>query len=169
LAAGGKMRRLYRSRKSKVIAGVCGGIAEHFDVDPVIIRIIAVLFLLSAPPAAFIAYIVCIVIIPFEPFEFFYPGRSSPIEMPNEPATQPGPFQPQPPPSSPFDRGQNNNNTANLVIGIILIVLGAGFFLNTLHTIWPIFWSFWGWGWRFFAPSALIVVGLLIILFHVRK
>jgi phage shock protein C len=163
------MRRLYRSREIKVIAGVCGGIAEHFDVDPVIIRIIAVLFLLSAPPAAFIAYIVCIVVIPFEPLEFFFKGGSSPIEMPNEPASQQNPPPPQPPQSNPFARSQGTDNTANLVIGIILIVLGAGFFLSNLHSIWPIFWSFWGWGWRFFAPSVLIVIGLLIILFHARK
>ena len=37
------MKRLYRSRKDKIIAGVCGGIAEYFNIDPVIIRIIAVM------------------------------------------------------------------------------------------------------------------------------
>lgn len=35
-------KRLYRSRQDKLIAGVCGGIAEHFNVDPVWIRLIAV-------------------------------------------------------------------------------------------------------------------------------
>lgn len=32
-------KRLYRSRENKVIAGVCGGIGEYFDVDPVLIRL----------------------------------------------------------------------------------------------------------------------------------
>ena len=36
-------KRIYRSRKSSVIAGVCGGIAEYFDVDPVLVRIINVI------------------------------------------------------------------------------------------------------------------------------
>ena len=37
------MKRLYRSRKNKVIAGVCGGVAEYFSVDPTLIRLAAVL------------------------------------------------------------------------------------------------------------------------------
>jgi phage shock protein C len=171
VAYGGDMKKLYRSRSSKVIAGVCGGIAEHFDSDPVLIRIIAILFLLSAPPAAFIAYIVCLVIIPFEPLEFFFKEKSSPIEAPNDTASQQTP----PPTSSPspFDlfmqQKQGTGNTANLIIGVILIVLGAGFFMSNFHSVWTHFWSFWGWGWHFFAPSVLIAVGLIIILFHARK
>ncbi len=35
-------KRLYRSRKDQVIGGVCGGIAEHFGVDSVIVRLFAV-------------------------------------------------------------------------------------------------------------------------------
>lgn len=37
------MKRLYRSRQSCIIAGVCGGIAEYFNIDPSIVRILAVL------------------------------------------------------------------------------------------------------------------------------
>jgi phage shock protein C len=32
--------RLYRSRKDKMVAGVAGGLAEYFDIDPVIVRIV---------------------------------------------------------------------------------------------------------------------------------
>ena len=32
-------KRLYRSNESKVLAGVCGGIAEYFDIDPTLIRL----------------------------------------------------------------------------------------------------------------------------------
>ncbi|MFH0936371.1 MAG: PspC domain-containing protein [Candidatus Woesearchaeota archaeon] len=38
-----QMKRLYRSGKDKIIAGVCGGIAEYFNIDPVIIRILLIL------------------------------------------------------------------------------------------------------------------------------
>jgi phage shock protein C len=38
-----KSKRVYRSKNDKIIAGVCGGIAEYFNVDPVLIRIITVL------------------------------------------------------------------------------------------------------------------------------
>lgn len=38
------MKRLYRSETNRKIAGVCGGIGEHLDVDPTIVRLIAVVF-----------------------------------------------------------------------------------------------------------------------------
>ncbi len=38
-----KSKRVYRSKNDKIITGVCGGIAEYFNVDPVLIRIITVL------------------------------------------------------------------------------------------------------------------------------
>ena len=37
-------KRLYKSNSDRVLFGVCGGIAEYFDVDPVIIRLLTVLF-----------------------------------------------------------------------------------------------------------------------------
>ena len=37
------MKRLYRSRTSRYLAGVCGGIGEYFNIDPNIVRIVAVL------------------------------------------------------------------------------------------------------------------------------
>ena len=38
-----QIKRLYRSGKDKIIAGVCGGIAEYFNIDPVIVRILLIL------------------------------------------------------------------------------------------------------------------------------
>ena len=40
------MKRLYRSETDRKIMGVCGGLGEYFDVDPVIFRIIFAIFLL---------------------------------------------------------------------------------------------------------------------------
>ena len=37
-------KRLTRSKKNKVVAGVCGGLAEYLNVDPTIIRLAAALF-----------------------------------------------------------------------------------------------------------------------------
>ena len=51
------MKRLYKSRRNKVIDGVCGGVAEYFDVDPVLIRIIFVLFFFFGG-SGLLAYIV---------------------------------------------------------------------------------------------------------------
>ena len=38
-----KVKRLYRSENNVIIGGVCAGIAEYFDMDPTIVRLIAVL------------------------------------------------------------------------------------------------------------------------------
>jgi phage shock protein C len=61
-------KKLYRSRKNKILAGVCGGIAEYFNQDPTIIRIIfAILFLGFG--IGLLAYIVAWVLIPVNPSE----------------------------------------------------------------------------------------------------
>ena len=58
-------KQLYRSKKNKVIAGGCGGIAEYFKIDPVIIRLILVVLLLGYG-VGFIAYLLAWIIIPLE-------------------------------------------------------------------------------------------------------
>ncbi len=56
-------KRLYRSRDDRMLAGVCGGIAEYFDIDPSIVRILWVIFSLSLGSGLF-AYILAWVIVP---------------------------------------------------------------------------------------------------------
>ncbi|HET9482287.1 MAG TPA: PspC domain-containing protein, partial [Candidatus Polarisedimenticolia bacterium] len=57
-------RRLYRLRDEGKIAGVCAGIADYLDVDPVAVRLAAVLLAVLVPPAGLIGYIACWVIMP---------------------------------------------------------------------------------------------------------
>lgn len=54
---------LYRSKKDRVIGGVCGGIAEYLDADPTIIRLLWAVAVL-AWGAGIIAYILAWIIIP---------------------------------------------------------------------------------------------------------
>lgn len=61
------MKRLYRSRKNRVLAGICGGLAEYFDVDPVIVRLITVVLVFFGLPLLF--YLIAIFIIPNAPME----------------------------------------------------------------------------------------------------
>ena len=58
-----KMKKLYRSNKNKVLAGVCGGIGEYLDVDPIIIRLLWLLFALGMG-TGIIVYIIAWLIIP---------------------------------------------------------------------------------------------------------
>jgi phage shock protein C len=59
-------KRLYRSRKNRMIAGVCGGLAEYFNTDPTLIRILAVVFLVAFNIMAVIGYLVMAVVVPLE-------------------------------------------------------------------------------------------------------
>jgi phage shock protein PspC (stress-responsive transcriptional regulator) len=59
-------KKLYRSRTEKMIGGVCGGIAEYFDVDPTIVRVIWVLVCLAVGSGVLI-YIIAYLIIPEKP------------------------------------------------------------------------------------------------------
>jgi phage shock protein PspC (stress-responsive transcriptional regulator) len=60
------VKRLYRSRGDRKIAGVCGGIAKYLGIDPVIPRIVWVVLALAAG-TGFLAYLVCWLVIPQEP------------------------------------------------------------------------------------------------------
>ncbi len=57
------MKRVHRNLQDKVIAGVCSGLAEYFDIDPVLMRILFI-FLFLAGGAGIVLYIICWFIIP---------------------------------------------------------------------------------------------------------
>lgn len=59
-------KQLRRSTENKVIAGVCGGIAEYFDIDPTLIRLAWVLFC-ALGSSGVLAYIIAAIIIPEAP------------------------------------------------------------------------------------------------------
>lgn len=56
-------KRLYKSGNDKKIDGVCGGIAEYFEIDSTIVRLIWVIAVLFVGTGV-LAYIVCMVVMP---------------------------------------------------------------------------------------------------------
>ena len=64
-------KTLYRSASNRMISGICGGLAEYFDVDASVLRIAMVAFtVITLPvfgPFVFLAYLVCVFIIPRDP------------------------------------------------------------------------------------------------------
>jgi phage shock protein C len=60
-------KKLYRSRKNKVLGGVCGGLGEYFDIDPTIIRIVFVILLLPGGFPGLIPYVILWIVVPPEP------------------------------------------------------------------------------------------------------
>jgi phage shock protein C len=59
--------RLYRSGKERILGGVCGGIAEYFNIDPVIIRVVFVIGMVLSFGVLVLGYILMWILIPRNP------------------------------------------------------------------------------------------------------
>ena len=57
-------KRLYRSSTNYMLAGVCGGIAEYFNIDPTLIRLAWIILSCMGFGAGIIAYIIAAIVIP---------------------------------------------------------------------------------------------------------
>jgi phage shock protein PspC (stress-responsive transcriptional regulator) len=63
----GEYRKLYRSRKQRMLAGVAGGLGEYFGIDPTLVRLIWVVAGLFGGPLALVAYFIFMIVVPDEP------------------------------------------------------------------------------------------------------
>ncbi|MEJ2149104.1 MAG: PspC domain-containing protein [Chloroflexota bacterium] len=63
-----EQKRLYRSSDDRMIAGVCAGLAEYMNVDPVLVRLAMVLFTLAGG-SGIIIYVIAWIIMPERPEE----------------------------------------------------------------------------------------------------
>ena len=62
-------KKLYRSNDNKIIAGVCGGVAEFFSLDPTLVRLGLVVFC-ALGGSGILAYIIAAIIMPKAPDAF---------------------------------------------------------------------------------------------------
>ncbi len=62
-------KKLYKSRRNKMVDGVCGGIAEYFNLDPTVVRLLWVLFC-AMGGSGILVYLVAAIIIPPDPRGF---------------------------------------------------------------------------------------------------
>jgi phage shock protein C len=60
-------KKLYKSKKERILLGVCGGIAEYFSIDPTIIRLIFILLIFTIGPLLPLFYLISALIIPEAP------------------------------------------------------------------------------------------------------
>ncbi len=62
-----EVKRLYRSREDRMVAGVCGGLAEYTNLDPTVVRLLFVaVAMLGAAPGLVLAYLAMMIIVPEE-------------------------------------------------------------------------------------------------------
>jgi phage shock protein PspC (stress-responsive transcriptional regulator) len=60
------MKHLYRSKKHRLVAGVAGGLAEYFGIDPILVRLVFILLFFVPPAVGFWLYLAGIIFIPEE-------------------------------------------------------------------------------------------------------
>lgn len=125
-------KQLYRLKKNKMIGGVSVGLADYFDIDPVIVRALFVILTL-AWGIGFITYIVLWIIVPekIDETENIYNTETDDFNF-----------------NTTIDEDLSNleekKNSRRLVGGIVLIILGIMFFLHELFPnldfdfLWPI-------------------------------
>ncbi len=154
-----QVKRLYRNRYDTVIAGVAGGLAKYFNIDPIIARIIFVVLAFTGGGGVLV-YIVLWIAVPVDPDLSFHsydykktyqnpepsePGQpfSAGASEENNPEaeTRKDDFKGKYPSYSDYEKKKSNGN---LIAGIVLIVIG-GLFLATrfiphigFHEIWPV-------------------------------
>ncbi len=68
-------KRLYRSRNDRVIAGVCAGLGHYFKLDPVLIRVLAVIVGFMSLGTLVLLYLVLALIMPLEPEQSLTTGE----------------------------------------------------------------------------------------------
>ena len=62
------MKRLYRSYTNKKMAGICGGVGEYMDVDPTVVRLVAVFGGLATGVFPFVVgYVIAWILVPEAP------------------------------------------------------------------------------------------------------
>lgn len=147
-------KKLYKDPHNKIIGGVCSGLADYFDMDVTIVRLIFA-FAFFTWGAGLITYIVLWIVLPrktFGPFttpsdpntvNYIVPPVVPPVD-PNQPFT---PFQPK-----------RQNNSGGLIVGVILIFVGIIALLHEYNIFF--FWHLHHW----FVPIVLVALGISLII-----
>jgi phage shock protein C len=63
------MEKLYRSLENRRLGGVCGGLGEYLNIDPVVVRLLFILFAFCGC-ASILAYIIMWIVVPEKPLTF---------------------------------------------------------------------------------------------------
>ena len=140
-------KKVYLSDRDKKIAGVCGGIAEYFDLDSTIVRLAWVLFAILAG-TGIIAYIIAAIIMPKRAN-----NHRSDIDINNDYEA-----------IENYEATEETKDKNGLLLGLILIVLGVTFLTKNFFPQFPWHWLQFRFLFRNFWPVILIVLGIFTII-----
>lgn len=76
--ATGAKRKVYRSRSDKILGGVCGGLADYFDLDSLIVRAVWILLVPMTNGAALLIYVLAWILVPAERSDLTWDGEHKP-------------------------------------------------------------------------------------------
>jgi phage shock protein C len=146
--------RLFRSVEHRVIGGVAGGLAEYFDIDPVIVRLVFVIVALAGGGGLLVYLILWIVLPENNILNFNYqqakPGYSQSETSSKEETTftssgdSEWKGKSEPSFDSSFENGRRERNTGGLIGGLVLISLGCIFLVDRFvpnidfGDLWPV-------------------------------
>lgn len=152
---------LVRSRSSRMLFGVCGGLGDYFEIDPVIVRLAFVLITLAGG-AGVLAYIILALVMPDETAESVA-GRAALRQNVESLRVEGAQFAQDVQAGlrgaafSPEEAREVRRHRNHQVLGLILIGLGILFV--------PINFGWWSWlNWAMFWPLTLIILGIAILL-----
>jgi phage shock protein C len=151
-------RRLSRCRQDRLIAGVASGVAEYFDIDPTIVRLLWILSVFFGGLGLFL-YVAMAIIVPLEPEEVPAVGASA-----NDPSGEASVPSPTGWHSTPAAHRHATGSTGRLVtfFGIALILFGA---LALLDAVLPA----WADGGRFLWPAFVLGIGAILVVSAMRR
>jgi len=137
-------KRLTRSATDKKIAGICGGLGEYFNVDPVIFRI-AFCFAIFMGGTGFILYIIMLLVIPEKHTSFQYSSNQNEEIIIEEVSA---------------NTKKGIKDATMIVLGTLLILFGIFFFFVR---IFPFHLH------EFIFPLLLVAGGLILVIFSKKN
>lgn len=143
-------KKLCRSRSDRIIAGVCGGLAKYFEVDPLLVRLIflAAVFINGS---GLLIYIILLLVMPLEPGSEINVNRDAKVhEFVSETKARAQSVMHELNMDKGWFEGRRN------VLGIFIVAIGVILLFNQMF---PYHWF----RWDFFWPSIIIVLGLLLL------
>jgi phage shock protein C len=129
-------KKLYRDEQNKVFGGVCSGLAEYFDMDTTVVRLLFA-FGFFIMGVGLVPYIILWVVLPRKTY--------NPFTKPSDPSTV-NYIVPPIIPGQPFTPAPPKRSNGGVIFGFILILLGGVFLLHEfdfisfweIHRFWPV-------------------------------